>query len=108
MSLDDDLWAELDRLNNPSLDFSPEAQAISRGHAFNEHMREFPEFSTQDDFARHIDNIINKHSNAKELGNGRTAYWDDVSGTVVIIDPGDIDGGTAFRPTDGKNYFSSL
>ncbi|MDM9580199.1 polymorphic toxin-type HINT domain-containing protein [Nostoc sp. GT001] len=104
---DDDIWAELDRLNNPLPKVSPQAQAISRGHAFNDHIGDF-DFDTPDDFARHIDNIINNPSNVKNLERGRTAYWDNQSGTVIIIDPGDIDGGTAFRPDRGKAYFDNL
>ena len=33
------------------------------------------------------------------------AIWDDKSGTVVIRNPKDPDGGTAFRPTLVKTYF---
>jgi len=40
------------------------------------------------------------------LFTGRTAYW--YNGTVVIRNPGAIDGGTAFRPTDGYDYFLGL
>jgi hypothetical protein len=39
----------------------------------------------------------------RTLSNGRTAYWYD--GTVVIRNPGAADGGTAYRPTDGYDYF---
>lgn len=37
------------------------------------------------------------------LGGGRTAFWRD--GTVVIRNPRAPDGGTAFQPTDGYDYF---
>ncbi|MCZ2244180.1 septum formation inhibitor Maf, partial [Neisseria meningitidis] len=57
------------------------------------------------DFARHIENIVANPSESKKLSNGRSAYWDDKSGTVVIRNPKDPDGGTAFRPKIGKQYF---
>ena len=45
------------------------------------------------------------------LSAGRKAYWDDKTGTVVIVvitNPKDPDGGTAFRPVRGKDYFKDL
>ncbi|WP_255825840.1 hypothetical protein [Amycolatopsis sp. GM8] len=36
----------------------------------------------------------------------RSAYWKD--GTVVIRNPNAVDGGTAFRPTNGYDYFLNL
>ena len=44
--------------------------------------------------------------NPRVLSGGRTAYWND--GTVVIRNPGAADGGTAFRPTNGYDYFLGL
>lgn len=44
-------------------------------------------------------------SEEKELKNNRRAYWDDSTQVIVIEEPGDTDGGTAFRPDDGKAYF---
>jgi filamentous hemagglutinin len=43
----------------------------------------------------------------KQLSNGRTAYWNDKEKMVVIHDPKSPDGGTAFRPTNGKAYFDN-
>lgn len=42
----------------------------------------------------------------KELSGGRTAFWSD--GTVVIRHSDAPDGGTAFRPRDGHDYFLGL
>ncbi len=47
-------------------------------------------------------------SATKQLSNGRSAYWDDASGMVVIRNPNAVDGGTAFKPTNGKSYFNNL
>lgn len=43
----------------------------------------------------------------KSLERGRFGYWDDASGTVVVEDPGATDGGSAFRPPNGKDYFDN-
>lgn len=105
---DDDIWSELDEINNPLPEISAEARAIANGHAYNEHREEFPEIETQDEFARLINEIMNSPSEVKQLSNGRTAYWDDISNTLVITAPGVTEGGTAFRPTAGKEYFNNL
>jgi hypothetical protein len=42
----------------------------------------------------------------RPLENGRTAYLRD--GTIVIRNPRDPDGGTAFHPTNGYQYFLGL
>jgi hypothetical protein len=46
------------------------------------------------------------HNSHRGLSGGRTAYWRD--GTVVIRNPKAADGGTAFQPTDGYDYFLGL
>ena len=47
-------------------------------------------------------------SATKNLDRGRTGYWDEKSGTIVIKDPKNPDGGTAFRPVEGRKYFDDL
>lgn len=59
-------------------------------------------------FAGHVENVINRASEVRNLSNGRTAYWDSSTGTVVIRNPRAVDGGTAFRPTQGRTYFDNL
>ena len=49
-----------------------------------------------------------KGSDVKQLSKGRSAYWNDQEKMVVIRDPKSPDGGTAFRPTNGKAYFNNL
>jgi hypothetical protein len=48
------------------------------------------------------DTVIN--GEMRSLTGGRTAYW--WNDTVVIRNPGAVDGGTAFRPVDGYSYFT--
>jgi filamentous hemagglutinin len=89
------------------------AQKIGNGHAFEKHVLKGNEYkklgiATREQFANHIENIINQPSSARLLSGGRTAYWDDATGTVVIVNPKATDGGTAFRPINGRTYFDNL
>lgn len=88
------------------------AKQIANGHAFDKHVIEQNEFdgsiTTQQQFSDQIESILNNPSDAKKLSNGRSAYWDEASGVVVIRNPNTADGGTAFRPVDGKIYFDNL
>lgn len=87
------------------------AEEIAGGHAFDKHViqqGQFPGVTTRPQFATQVENVINNASEVRPLSNGRTAYWDSSSGTVVIRNPGAADGGTAFKPTQGKTYFDNL
>jgi len=64
--------------------------------------------TTREEFSNHIEEVVNNPTSFRELSGGRTAYWDDASGTVVIRNPKAADGGTAFRPTSGRTYFDNL
>ena len=78
---------------------------ISEGHAFEKHVirrNEFPGVTTKQDFGVIISDVI-RTGEARQLGNGRTAFWKD--GVIVLLDPRNPDGGTAFRPTGGYGYF---
>jgi RHS repeat-associated protein len=91
--------------NEPSLEDI--AKQIADGHAYDKHVVEegqFPDIESREDFADHIFGCM-INGEEKPLNNGRTAWWDADSGTVVIHDPNDPDSGTAFRPTNGKDYF---
>jgi filamentous hemagglutinin len=95
------------------------ANAIGKGHAFAKHVlqhgRGGGEFvglgiRTVKQFQRFVGEVIEGASgaNVRNLSRGRTAYWDDATGTVVIHDPRSPDLGTAFRPKDGRSYFEGL
>jgi len=60
---------------------------------------------SKSDFRDLIKETIEHPSASKQLSRGRTAYWNDAKQTVVITDPASPDGGTAFRPPQGKYYF---
>lgn len=86
---------------------------ISGGHAFEKHVIQKGEYkdlgiTTREQFALHIESVVNKPTAFRGLSGGRTAYWDNVSGTVVIRNRKAVDGGTAFRPVNGKAYSDGL
>lgn len=88
-------------------------QRIASGHSFEKHVVKGEEFkdlgiATREQFSGHIEQIVNNPSATKQLSGGRTAFWDNNSKTVVISNPKAVDGGTAFRPKNGKTYFESL
>ena len=83
-------------------------EEISGGHAFDKHVierNEFPGVTTRGDFAGIIEDAV-MNGESRVLSGGRTAHWSD--GTVVIRNPGTPDGGTAFRPDNGYDYFLGL
>jgi hypothetical protein len=84
------------------------AAQISKGHAYDKHVveqDEFPEVVDRKQFRNLIQKILSDPTDWKRLEGGRSAYWDKETGTVVIRDPRDPDGGTAFRPDTGKRYY---
>jgi filamentous hemagglutinin len=86
------------------------SEEISGGHAFTKHVikqNEFPGFS-RSQFEQHLRNILNHPTEKKILTGDRTGYWDQTSGTIIIRDPPRIDGGTAFRPIQGKKYYDEV
>ncbi len=84
------------------------ADQIANGHAYDKHTDEFPDISSRDGFSDHIQDILENPDATKKLPRGRTAYWDSSTGTIVFRDPASADGGTAFKPESGKDFFDSL
>ncbi len=85
-------------------------EEIAGGHAFEKHVLDRGEFRglgirTRQQFANHIENVINNPTSYRQLTGGRTAYWQESTSTLVIRDPFAVDGGTAFQPTAGSQYF---
>jgi len=83
------------------------AEEIAGGHAFTKHVlknNEFPGFTSLQ-FEKHLRSVLNNPTEVKTLVRGRTGYWDQATGTVIVRDPLKNDGGTAFRPITGKIYF---
>lgn len=85
------------------------ASQIAQGHAFEKHVLmqgEFPGWiRTRKQFAEHIENVLNNPTQTKALNNDRIGFWHQETGTVIIRNPKDPDGGTAFQPKTGINYY---
>lgn len=99
--------------NGKNLNSELIGKEIAGGHAFEKHVLQQGEFSglgirTRAQFAQHIENVVNNPTSSKMLSNGRSAYWDESTNTVVIRNPKASDGGTAFRPVNGRAYFDNL
>jgi hypothetical protein len=87
-----------------------DVEAIAK-HSYGKHKEDQGEFSNvynELELNRHVKNIIKEHKEWKPLSKGRTAYWDDESGTVVIHNPNEEDRGTVHQPKDGKKYYDGL
>lgn len=87
------------------------AWRIAHGHAFPKHVigqAEYPDVETVAQFVALIRDVMANPDATRTLGRGRSAYWQDKVQTLVVIDPRHPDGGTAFRPPDGKSYFDGL
>ena len=87
---------------------NPEARKIAEGHAFDKHVvqqGEYPEISTREEFADLIAEVMSNPTVSKSLQGGRTGYWHYDLQTVVVTDPYSSDGGTAFRPSEGREYY---
>jgi hypothetical protein len=69
-------------------------------------MEEFPEIKTREQFADLVKKIMKEPTEVKNLERGRTGYWHEESKTVVIRDSKSADGGTAFKPDTGRDYFN--
>ncbi len=87
------------------------AQRIAGGHAYRKHvvaLGEYPSITNPDRFAELIEDVITHPDASKPLRNGRHAFWQHATQTVVIVDPKHPDAGTAFRPPTGKAYYDRL
>jgi hypothetical protein len=82
-------------------------EQIANGHGWEDHQGEFRDWS-QSDYQQAVQDTIDDPSDYKSLQDGRKAYWNDKLDMVVVVNPQDPDGGTAFRPKDGKDYFNRL
>jgi RHS repeat-associated protein len=87
--------------------FSEEACRIANGHAFGKHGEEFGA-ETPDELAEIIDDTIENPTHSAELEEDRSAYYDEKSNTLVIVDPNSPDGGTVYKPYDGIKGFDKL
>lgn len=89
---------------------SPLAKKIANGHAYFKHVvtqNEYPEIKNIGEFEQLVNDVLTNATESKALSGGRHAYWSTKHRTIVITDPSNSDGGTAFRPSRGKAYYDS-
>jgi filamentous hemagglutinin len=87
------------------------AKRIAGGHAYRKHVvdrNEFPDAPNRRRFAALVARVLASPDETKRLKDGRRAYWHDETRTLVMVNPRDPDGGTAFRPIRGRAYFDEL
>ena len=96
------------------------ARQIARGHAFDEHGVQFARWGidTTAEFEAHLRQVVGGPVAVRQLARGRTAFWAELpahegvpgricgEGTIIIRDPNNVDGGTAFRGT--RDQFDNL
>ncbi|WP_241569803.1 hypothetical protein [Rosenbergiella collisarenosi] len=100
-------------VNSSKLNSQLVGEEIAGGHAFAKHVIKQGEFKdlgikNKEQFASHIEKVISNPTSIKYLNNGCIRYWEQSTGTIVIRNPKAKDGGTAFRPKDGRQYFDDL
>jgi len=90
------------------------SRRIASGHAFDKHVVKKNEFSnilkcpTKEEFKKHVRHVMKHGKHKKFAGGKKEAWYDKNSNTIVIHDPANKDGGTAFRPHKGEQYFNDL
>jgi filamentous hemagglutinin len=97
--------AELKELEQENTDCT--ANQIANGHAFEKHASEFGA-DTPEELEQAVKDALENATESRELSNGRTAYYDEETNTLVITDPSSPDGGTVFKPETGEPYFEKL
>ena len=83
------------------------AERIANGHAYEKHCGELNNLSRADFTSIIFDTLVHPFR-AKKLPKGRSAYWNEKEQFIVIVNPSEPDGGTAFRPDTGIAYFTQL
>jgi hypothetical protein len=77
---------------------SEKARKIA-AHSWEEHAREFrnlyPPVDSEEDLAYLLDQVMESPSIARQEG-GKTFYFDDATGTILVVNPRVDYGGTAY------------
>ena len=89
------------------------AQEIAGGHGFEKHVLQQGEFGglgirTRDQYAAHIENVLNNPSSVRYTADGRSYHLQESTGTVVVRNPNAADGGTAFQPQNWNEYLTQI
>lgn len=76
------------------------ARRIANGHAYQKHVvkrGEFPTIANREQFAQLIEDVITNFDEVQALRGNRYLYWQVKAQMIVIVDPRNPDGGSAFR-----------
>lgn len=81
-------------------------------HAFGKHVIKQGEFSgianTPAQLKQVVEKILTNPTVTKNLSGGRTAFWDNATGAVVIVNSKNPAKSTVFQPKNGFTYFQNL
>ena len=81
-------------------------------HAFGKHVLKQGEFSglasTASQLKQVVERVLTNPTATKTLSGGRTAFWDDASRAVVIVNSRNLAKSTVFQPKNGITYFQNL
>ena len=84
------------------------AGRIANGHGFDKHSWEFG-VGTRGDYRDMIVRVLgNPLAKPKTLRDGRIAFYEEDTNTLVLVDPNAYDNGTAYRPNKGMAAFKDL
>ena len=87
------------------------AQQIVK-HAFKKHVLHQGEYPgwirTTKQLEQLVEKILMNPTAMKNLSHGRVAFWDEASGTVIILNSKNVGQSTVFQPTNGLAYFNNL
>jgi RHS repeat-associated protein len=84
------------------------SRGIASGHAYEKHGAEFGNID-QAQFQAIVRSVLSDpFALTRDLSNGRSAFYNLNTNTLVIVNPSDPDMGTTFRPTGGLDYFNNV
>lgn len=80
-------------------------ERLSQGHGYDEHHAQFGDGVTRQQYADIASGIIAQPDEARVLPRDRAGFWSDQHQAAVFLDERSEDGGTMFKPDNGKAYF---
>jgi hypothetical protein len=87
------------------------AHAIAFGHAYAGHaadLSESGELMTESGFEALILETLLNPAKSRELHTGRAAFWNEIEGLMVIVNPQDPEMGTAYWPKRGIDGYKRV
>ena len=84
------------------------AHAIVNGHAREKHEDEFGGDPGSPLMEAEVNDTMRHPTAIRKFPNGKTAYYNKEENIVVVVNPKDSDGGSAYRPPEGYQYFKNM